>query len=198
MNESIEYRVGLPESCRRRAAELYEEAFRQKFAPIVNDRDKLIEILAESIQPEFALAALVDERLVGLAGFHRGGTSFTGGGSVGDIIKQLGLLRGIWAILLIAILLERKADEGELLMDGIVVDPSMRGKGIGTGLFESLSVYALENGYNRIKLDVVDINVRARRLYESQGFTAAKTTHHPYLKPFMGISSTTTMIKKLK
>lgn len=153
MKTSIHYQVGMPESCRLRAAELYEEAFRQKFSPIVKSREKLIEILIDAIQPELAVVAIEEERLAGLAGFHHSGNSFTSGGSASSIIKRLGLFKGLWAIALFIILYERKASQGELLMDGIAVDPSMRGKGIGTRLLETLNEYGQERGvqYNQIR-----------------------------------------------
>ena len=108
---------------------MYEEAFRQKFLPVVKSQEKMIEILEESIKPEYAVVALEGERLVGLAGFHHGKSYFTGGGNAYGLIKRLGLFRGLWAIFVFGILYERKAGPGELLMDGIVVDPSMRSKG---------------------------------------------------------------------
>ena len=129
MSNSIEYRVGIPASSRRRAAELYKDAFHQKFFPVVKSQEKMVEILTESIKPEYAVAAFEGESLVGLAGFHHSGSSFTGGGNAYGLIKRLGLFKGLWAIFVFGILYERKAGPGELLMDGIVVDPSMRSKG---------------------------------------------------------------------
>lgn len=197
MKTENHYQLGLPEPYRLKAAELYEEAFQQKFAPIVKSKEKLIEILAVSIQPEFAVVALKENHLVGLAGFHNKGSSFTSEGSASLIIKKLGLFKGLWAIALFTILYERKAAEGELLMDGIVVDPSMRGQGIGTKMFETLCEYATNEGFGSIRLDVVDTNPGAKKLYESQGFKETKTDHHPYLKTFLGFSSSTTMVKDL-
>lgn len=83
-------------------------------------------------------------------------------------------------------------------MDGIVVDPEMRGRGVGTAILEKLSEFAIENGYKTIKLEVIDTNSRARNLYESQGFKEINTDHNPYLKPSLGFSSSTTMVKELK
>ena len=198
MSETIYYSIGVPESCRRRAAELYEEAFRGKFLPVVKSREKMVEILDESIMPEYAVTALQGDRLVGLAGFHHRGGYFTGGGSALGLIKRLGIFRGLWALFIFGVLYERKASPGELLMDGIAVDASMRGRGIGTGLLNKLSEYALAEGYSKIKLDVIDINDRARRLYESEGFKAVGTDNHPFLKRYIGFSSSTTMVKDLK
>lgn len=197
MKTNIKYQVGMPESCRTKAAELYEEAFRQKFLPIVKSSKKMKEILIDAIQPELAVVALEGERLVGLAGFQTQGNSFTGGMNTSNFIKRLGLITGIWAITLFSLLYERKSVEGELLMDGIVVDSEMRGKGIGTNLIQSLSEFAKNEGFNSIRLDVVDTNADAQRLYETQGFVAKKIEQHSYLKPFLGFSSSTTMVKSI-
>ncbi len=197
MSKSIEYRVGIPESSRRRAAELYEEAFRQKFFPVAKSKEKMVEILTESIKPEYAVAAFEGDRLVGLAGFHHEGDYFTSGGSTYGLIKLLGLFRGLWAVFIFGILYERKAELGELLMDGIAVDSSMRGKGIGSGILKKLSEFGAEKGYGKIGLDVIDINDRAKKLYESQGFKATKTDRYPYLGRYIGFASSTTMVKIL-
>lgn len=134
----------------------------------------------------------------GLAGFHNKGSSFTGGANASLIMNKLGLVKGLWAIALFTILYNRKSVQGELLMDGIVVDPSMRGQWIGTKMFETLCEHAINEGFDSIRLDVVDTNPGAKKLYESQGFKETKTDHHPYLKPFLGFSSSTTMVKELK
>ena len=197
MSETIEYKIGLPEEYRRRAAELYEEAFQGKFLPVVKSRQKSVEILVDSIKPEYAVAAIEQDKLLGIAGFHGTGGYFTSGGSSYGIIRRLGLAKGLWTILVLGIIYERKPAPGELLMDGIAVDSSVRGKGIGTGILEKLCEYGVKEGYNTLKLDVIDINVKARRLYENLGFYAVTTVHHPYLKRFTGFSSSTTMVKEL-
>lgn len=198
MSESIEYRIGLHEKHLVRAAELYEEAFRQKFFPVIKSREKTVEILVDSIVPEYAIAAFEKNRLIGIAGFHGREGYFTGGGSTLEIIRRLGLLRGLWTILILGIIYERKPGPGELLMDGIAVDARVRGKGIGTGILSKLFEYGLDEGYSKVKLDVIDINDKAKRLYESLGFKATQTHNHPYLKKFIGFSSSTTMIKELR
>ena len=190
----IEYQVGLPEHLWQDAAALYEEAFRQKFTPILRSKEKRIRLLEKSICPEFAIVALQDDKLLGVCGFHDGDKSFTGGGKMSDVFEQAGPLRGLWALLLLS-LLERKPDTDELLMDGIVVDAAARGHGVGTGLLERLVIYAEERGLKTIRLDVVDTNPAARRLYERKGFAAMKTEQAPYLRKLMGFSAATTMVK---
>lgn len=198
MAPPVEYRLGLPEDARCRAAALYEEAFRQKFAPIVPRRDDLVAILAESIQPDRAIAALDGNgALLGLAGFHHAGRAFTSGGTASGVLRRLGLFRGIRAVALFA-LFERKPRPGELLMDGIAVASEARGRGVGTGLLERLFEHAAGLGCGRVRLDVIDTNPGARRLYERRGFVATRTSEHRWLERRFGFSATTEMIRELE
>ena len=76
-----------------------------------------------------------------------------------------GLLGAARAVLVLA-LFHRKLTAGQLLMDGIAVSPKMRGRGIGTKLLRRLEQYARNEGYESLRLDVIDTNPAARRLYE--------------------------------
>lgn len=55
-------------------------------------------------------------------------------------------------------LLERTPARGELVMDGIAVDPARRGEGIGALLLDGVEEVAAEQGCRRIRLDVVEEN----------------------------------------
>ncbi len=82
-------------------------------------------------------------------------------------------------------------------MDGIVVDGEARGKGIGSMLLDQIIDYAKEHKFKSIRLDVIDSNPRAQKLYETKGFVASSVESFPYLKWLIGFSGSTTMIKKL-
>ena len=78
-----------------------------------------------------------------------------------------------------------------------IVHPAMRGKGIGTRLLEAVFDFARAKGFGSVRLQVVDTNPDARRLYERMGFVATATHRHPYLRRMMGFSAVTTMVKEL-
>ena len=193
-SNKLTYQLGLPEKFRHDAARLYDEAFGQKFGLIIKNREQRIAVLADSVLPGLAIVALEEDRLAGIAGFHENGLSFFGGGSIKTLFKHLGFFRGLRAALLFSFF-ERKPFKGDLLMEGIVVDPMSRGKGIGTGLIDKLTEYAKENGFDWIRLDVIDINEGARRLYERKGFVAVNTDKFPYLRRLIGFGAATTMMK---
>jgi ribosomal protein S18 acetylase RimI-like enzyme len=194
--DGARYQVGFPESVRRSAALLYDEAFAAKLRPAIRDDASRVAILAEGLNPTKSIAALDGVELLGIAGFHDGGGSLTDGISLGSIRKQIGFFRGIKAIAVLAFL-DRKPEPGELLMDGIVVRSAARGRGIGTRLFAELEAYSRDHGKDRIRLDVVDTNPEARRLYERLGFEPTKTERVFFLKPIMGFAASTTMVKRL-
>lgn len=178
-------------------AELYEEAFGLKFCRAIPDKNKRLNVLSKSFVPEYSFAAFSDKKLVGLAGFKVASGSLTGGIGATGLIEQLGFLGGLWACFVFS-LFERELEERELVMDGIAVDSDFRGQGIGSLLLDQIITYAKENNFESIRLDVIDSNPRARKLYESKGFVALKSESFPYLKWLVGFSGATTMKLDLK
>ncbi|MCP3976635.1 MAG: GNAT family N-acetyltransferase [bacterium] len=193
----VRYELGCPESARSAAADLYDEAFSQKLSPAIRNETSRRAILSTGLDLSRCIAAFEGGRLIGIAGFHDAGGSLTGGITFGSIRREIGLVRAIRAIAVFA-LLERNPEPGELLMDGVVVHSDCRGRGIGTGLFAALEDYSRSIGHNQIRLDVVDTNPGARRLYEKLGFVAGKVERTPFLRPIMGFGESTTMVKELR
>ncbi|USD64062.1 GNAT family N-acetyltransferase [Vibrio sp. SCSIO 43136] len=179
-----------------KVAQLYEEAFGRKFLLAIPSRAQRIEILAKSFQPDFSFVAIKDGRIVGLAGFNVTSGSLTGGIDAQGLINHLGLWSGLRACAIFG-LYERAASKNQLVMDGIAVESDSRGAGIGSLLLDAIIAYATQEGYQSVRLDVIDSNPRAKRLYETKGFVATKVEHFPYLKWLLGFSGSTTMLLKL-
>ncbi|MET9572949.1 GNAT family N-acetyltransferase [Streptomyces virginiae] len=184
-------RRGLPAGAERRAAEMYWDAFGRKLGPALNPPDKAVPFIAAHLNADRAVCALLDGQLVGLAGYQLGGRALTGG-SACAVLHAYGHLRGLPRLLLLA-LFERHAAPGQLVMDGIAVDPGMRGRGVGSLLIEEVAAVAAEQHCREIRLDVIDTNPRARALYERRGFTATRTERTPYLRGLLGFGAVTTM-----
>lgn len=191
-DSQTEYSIGLPEQFRRQAAELYDEAFGPKFALAVPDRARRVALLAASMVPRFAIAAIRDGQLVGIAGFHTSEGSLTSGIGLRGLLSKLGLLGGLRAAAVFS-LYERTPAEDELLMDGIAVRGDQRGLGIGTALLDQVARYAESHGFCTVRLEVIDTNPAARRLYERQGFVAARVERFEYLRWLLGFGGSTTM-----
>jgi ribosomal protein S18 acetylase RimI-like enzyme len=60
-------------------------------------------------------------------------------------------------------------------------------------LLDEIASYARENDYDRVRLDVIDTNPRARKLYERKGFKAIETQKYPYLRWLLGFGGSTAM-----
>jgi ribosomal protein S18 acetylase RimI-like enzyme len=187
----VTVRRGVPAGAERQAAELYWGAFSRKLGPALDPPDKAVPFIAAHLNADRAVCAILDGRLVGLAGYQLGGRALTGG-SASAVLRAYGHLRGLHRLLLLA-LFERRPAPGQLVMDGIAVDPGIRGRGVGSLLIEEVAAVAAEQDCREIRLDVIDTNPRARALYERRGFTAVRTEHTPYLRRLLGFGAVTTL-----
>jgi ribosomal protein S18 acetylase RimI-like enzyme len=190
----IRIETGFESRYRLKAAALYFEAFRAKLSPVFGTVHDAVTLLAGHLQPNRALAAFHGRQLVGMVGFHHAGSQFVNLRPL-PFIRQFGPFRGLCRYALAGIL-TRSPQAGELLLDGIVVDAAKRGNGIGSALLVALSEFASANHYRALRLDVVDTNPAARRLYERHGFEPVTTRQVPFLASF-GFTGVTTMRKSL-
>ncbi|WP_340107277.1 GNAT family N-acetyltransferase [Pikeienuella sp. HZG-20] len=185
---------GLPEEHRRAAARLYLEAFAAKLGPVIGRGERAEAYLAATIRPGNALVALDDAgNLLGLAGFRDETGGFLGGG-LSEIQRVYGWFGGFWRGLILSIF-DREPEPGELMMDGVVVAPAARGRGVGGALIEAVAALAPEQAALYVRLDVANTNSRARALYERRGFVATRESGSPLLKPFFGFSRAVTMLR---
>ncbi len=158
----------------------------------MHTKEKRISLIQESFIPKYAMVALSDNTLLDIAGFHTSTGSLTGGINYRDLLSELGFLKGNWAAIIFS-MYERKPQTGELLMDGIAVHADSRGKGVGSRLLEEIARYAQENKFKRVRLDVIDINSKAKKLYERKSFKAVKTERLHCISWLVGFSRSRTM-----
>lgn len=188
-------RLGVPESLRQQAAELYWEAFGRKLEPAIGPRARGIALMAPRLQLDRALAVLDGDRVLGVAGFHLDGRSFVHVG-LRDVFREFGPVQGVWRSALLTVL-DTKPRHAELLMDGIAVCVDQRGQGIGTSLLRALLELARAHDLSSVRLSVVDVNPRAQALYAREGFVVTKVERTPYLRRLMGFGAATEMVASL-
>jgi len=196
---AIKIQTGIKQEHKEDAARLYAIAFQSKFLKILGSPEEVTELLKGGINTQRAISAIsADNELVGISGFQLDNTSLTDV-SFKNFIKKYGILNGAFKAIVLAILFYRKPDEkNQLLMDGIAVKEGYRGKGIGKQLFSELELFARDKKMSSIKLDVIDENPDAKRLYENIGFEPIKYQKTPkFIAKLIGVSGVTTMIKKL-
>lgn len=189
----MDVRRGVPAGAESAVAALYWEAFGRKLGPALGPDDAGRAFLARHLNHDRGIVVLGRDgrEVLGVAGYQLGARALLGG-TAGDVLAQYGRVRGLPRLALLA-LLERTAASCELVMDGICVAPQARGGGIGGRLLDEVAAVAGEEGCHRIRLDVIDVNPRARALYERNGFTAVRTHRTPYLRAMMGFGAVTTM-----
>lgn len=192
VSDEISVQQGFPDELRSSAAELYDAAFGAKLSIALPNPASRMAILKEGFNPEFSFVAISGGEMVGIAGFKTAQGSLTGGISFRVLKEEIGYWGVIRAVPVLA-LFERQQVAGQLLMDGIGVSPKMRGSGIGTKLLHSLIGYAKREGYRSVRLDVIDTNPAARRLYERVGFVPVKSEQFTYLKWLLGFGAATQM-----
>lgn len=196
MKNEILIRREFPPEQAEQAALLYDEAFGSKLCIAIPDPATRRDILAKGINPEFCFAAFRDGIMVGIAGFKTPEGSLTGSISIRLLLESLGIWRSLRAIVVL-LLFRRSLASNQLLMDGIGVSALDRGRGIGSRLLNALLVHAKRDGFKTVRLDVIDTNPAARRLYERIGFVETKTERFLYLKWLLGFSAASCMVKDL-
>jgi ribosomal protein S18 acetylase RimI-like enzyme len=65
---------------------------------------------------------------------------------------------------------------------------------VGTALIGAFKQKARDSGATSVRLAVIDVNPRARALYERQGFVALETSEIGVFRYVMGFQSSTRMI----
>lgn len=192
MRNEFSVQQGFPNELRSSAVQLYDAAFGTKLSVAIPKKDLRIAVLKAGFDPVFSFVAVYSGVMVGIVGFKTAHGSLTDGISFSVLKEKLGYWGAIRAALVLA-LLERKQVTGQLLMDGISVSSKMRGRGIGTKLLHRLIEYAQNEGYRSVRLDVIDTNPAAQRLYERVGFVPVKTDKFACLKWLLGFGAATQM-----
>lgn len=179
---------------RPRAAALFWEAFAAKLAVPLGPEPRALRYLAAAFQPGRALCARDGRgKLVGLAGVHVSAGGLVGG-TISDLAAVYGWAGALWRGPLLD-LLERRPPAGTLLMEGLVVDPDLRGQGIGTALLSAVVAEAEALGLDVVRLDVVEGNDRARALYRRHGFEPVGRTTVGPLRHVFGFGFVESMVR---
>lgn len=191
---------GVPAARQAAAVRLYDAAFAGKLRGALPRQHARRRVLRAMLVPSRALAALDGDRLIGIAGLAADdpapdggpGGAFTGGLTLRTLVHELGLPAALRAAAVLAVL-EQRPDPGWLTLEAMAVDPSMRGRGVGRALLDAVKAHAVAAGFAGVRLEVVDENPGARRLYEREGFVAGRRWGLPGGRHWLGFAGSTVM-----
>ncbi|MDT0681323.1 GNAT family N-acetyltransferase [Roseicyclus sp. F158] len=188
---------GFAGSERAEVAAMFWDAFGRKLDRLLFPKANALPFIAGALDPRFALSAreAPGGALIGIAGLKD-----TGGGLLSatalDLARHYGRFGALWRGPLLD-MTDRPAAPGELLIDGLFVRPSMRGRGAGTRLIDATMEEARARNLSRVGLDVAEWNVRARELYRREGFTDRGRKSAGLLGPVLGVPAFLRMTRDL-
>ena len=186
----------LPEAHIPAGVRLYYTGLEVKLRPAFGPIASALAVVPGSIHPTRCMTAFSEGRLAGILGIHDQQGSFLEP-SYGTMVRHYGQISGAFRTMLL-MLLDHKTPPGDLYLDGIVVDPSLRGQGIGSALITAFEDRARDNGFATVSLEVIDTNPRARSLYERLGYQQVAThTMGPFSRLF-GFRTTHRLTKSIR
>ncbi|WP_045387598.1 N-acetyltransferase [Falsirhodobacter sp. alg1] len=186
---------GLAPEFRDQAAHLYWQAFGPKLGRVMGPDDRARSFISGALQADHTLSAVEGGRLVGLCGFKTARGAFVGANAAA-MRSAYGRFGATWRRYALGLLVQ-DTDNQRFLIDGLCVVPDRRGQGIGTALINAICAEAVTRRYSAIRLDVVDKNEGARRLYERNGFAAIHRHPAGATAALFGFDSTVTMVRQL-
>lgn len=181
---------------KKEIAKILYESFKEKIGKLFKDQEKAIKLFSKLIRENQILVALDKGKPVGFVGLHYNKKHFLQF-SFKEIIKIYGL-ETIRASLYFLTNLFENIQPNQLHLEIIAVDEKQRTKGIGTKLILSTIEYAKQKGFHQIRLEVVNTNPKAKKLYEKTGFKKSKDRKIPYpVHIFTSFSKITEMHYKI-
>ena len=193
----IEIIPKLAENQRVRAGQIYYQAFRRKLQPLVGSPAQASQILTAGLNLDMVMGVVVDGELSGIAGLHTRQGIFLQV-VLRDSLHNLGPVRGLFAWVVINLFtVSPNCSPDELRIAALAVDSALQGQGLGSRLLEAVFDRARREGYHAVRLEVVDTNLGARRLYERFGFGIIATHRYPIPRNWLGFSKDHVMVKKL-
>lgn len=177
-----------------KAADGYWQAFSRKLRFPLGPERKAKSFINSVLDPNHAISAVSSHgQFLGLAGYKTPDGAFIGG-TFRDMVPIYGIFGASLRGLLIDTL-DRPIQHGTLLMDGLFVSPEARGLGVGSALLHAIERRAVSLGMAKVRLDVINTNQRAQRLYQRHGFRETSEQSTGVLRHLFGFRSATEMIK---
>jgi ribosomal protein S18 acetylase RimI-like enzyme len=194
-NRAIDILDHLPEENLREGAALYYTGLQATLAPVFGPPETALAVMPHILERFRCLTAFKGDRLVGILGIHDARGTFLAPDYT-TMRRHYGTVMGMTRLMLL-MLLDHTPPPEDLYLDGLAVAEPFRGRGIGTALLAAFERHARENGCKTVSLEVVDANLRARRLYERLGYAGVATHSMGPFSRLFGFRTTRRMMKML-
>ncbi len=182
----ITLQKGLPTELINSATDLFLNAFGSKFYPILGDGEITKELVKSSINTTSCISAFENGDLLGILAVQEKNKSFVDI-SFDNIKSSYGLIKGMIKAVLLSLFMY-KPDDKEIHIECIAVAISARGMGIGTRLLNELFSQASDECIQKVTLEVINTNTKAKSLYEKLGFHIEKASNIWPLNKIIGWS----------
>ncbi|MNW44917.1 Acetyltransferase (GNAT) family protein [compost metagenome] len=191
----------IKEEQKHEVAKLYFQAFLKKFIylwVLTCNEEKATIVLRRSIQYEKGLYAINNNKLVGFVGLEKGDGYFAPL-TFSSFSEAFGFIGATWRFTAYGIyrLFHGGMKKDVVHIDPIVVSSEARGLGIGTKLLDAVFEYSKRLNKNRVVLEVVDTNPKAKKLYERMGFQVVNEENISFLTQRAGFKYIINMEKVL-
>ncbi len=155
--------------------------------------DESIKIIEEAITFDKGFYYKEDGIVLGVALLGTAKTSYI------NVDRQVRKRMGFWNGFIMQLVygtFKPKLNDG-LKLEMLAVSPKARGKGIGKIMLDYLVDLAQNEGFNRITLEVIDSNNKAKHLYDKKGYKEVKYTNTAIFTRNMGFRGSFKMQKEL-
>lgn len=194
---NITIQFGIPKNQQLIIANIFYENFQDKFKIFLGNKKKAIPLIASTLEDDRIIVAIKNGKVIGFAGlqYHKKSFSIP---SLTQIVKIYGFMT-IRTFPFFVISSFNKPKSFQLHLESLAVTGKEQGKGIGTQLLNATINHAKAKSFSQIKLEVIQTNQKAKKLYKKIGFKSTKIIKIPY--PFsyiIGFSSFEEMLFNLK
>jgi len=193
----VELVQGIAADTQAEAMEVFWESFRGKMHRVLGDDERARQFWAAALTDVGTTLALDSETGRPLGLMSASDREHPATSNEWPAAKDAyGALQAFGRLMLLA-QMNHKPKPGELYIEFLAVHSSARGRGVGGLMLQRADEIARERGLDRVTLEVIDTNPRARALYERSGFWVEATKSMGPTRRLFGFDRYHAMVRPL-
>lgn len=184
---------GIDRSFIQEALSMHYEVFAKKFRLGIKNEDEFVRVFEDLVEPAHCLTATVNGSLAGILTYRIEELQFFNY-NFQHALEKLPIIRNM-LLLLNLVLLESPVGSDELYIDSIVTSAQHRSMGVGSALLREIEKTTRSFGKNKLVLEVIGSNPRAKSLYERRGFKTVSSDAGFWIRLATGSNEVFRMVK---